>query len=282
VSDVIAGRPAGGEGGGGPFNGGAPPPVLLAALGAALVIAVTLVALFGGFSGASNNAPVVPLSGTQVTPGPNAGRAQLAVSFAGSGDGEIQITPGDLSCSQSCDHTFRSGTRVTVIADAASGSTFEGWGDACDGTGRCSIVLDDERALSVTFDSKPAAPAATTTPHCDTPGAAEDPACADELNPPPDENLDTPPAPPAPAADCADGRDNDHDGLTDAAQDPDCANGGSEAGAGASPGATTTPAPPPPPAKPVNDCSDGRDNDGDGLTDRAQDPDCVGGHSEAG
>jgi List-Bact-rpt repeat protein len=275
VSDVIAGRPAGGggEGGGGPFEGG-PPPVLMAALGAATLIAVTLVALFGGFSGGGDDDPVEPL-GAGITTTPTTGRVQLSVTFAGSGDGEIQIAPGDLLCSRSCDHTFINGTRVTVTADAASGSTFEGWGDACDGTSDCALVLDGERSLSATFEAKPSPPAEPDEPMCDGAGAAEDPACDDNLDVPPDEDLDAPADAPAPT-DCADGRDNDRDGLTDAAQDPDCAGGGAEAGSGAAPGATAPPPPPP------NDCGDGRDNDRDGLTDRAQDPDCADGRTEAG
>ena len=275
MNDVIAGRPAGGEEGSGPWEGGGPPPVLLAALGAATLIAVTLVALFGGFSGGGDDDQAGPLGGAAATPGADAARrVQLSVSFAGSGDGEIQITPGDLSCSRSCDHTFAHGARVTVTADPASGSTFEGWGDACDGSGGCTILMDGERALSATFDAEPAPRPAE--PLCDDAGAAEDPACNDEnLDAPPDESLDAP----LPAADCADGRDNDRDGLTDSAQDPECSDGGAEAGSAAPSGAT---APPPPPPRPTNDCADGRDNDRDGLTDRAQDPGCLGANTEAG
>jgi hypothetical protein len=249
--------------------------VLLAAMSAATLIAVTLVALFGGFSGGGDDDQAGSLGGADATPAADAGRRVLSVSFGGSGDGEIQITPGDLSCRRSCDHTFVPGTRVTVTADAASGSTFAGWGDGCDGSASsCTIVLDGERSLSATFDTEPT-PAEPAEPSCDS-GAAEDPACSDaDLDAPPDEDLDAP----LPTADCADGRDNDRDGLTDAAQDPDCSDGGAEAGSAAPSGAT---APPPPPPRPANDCADGRDNDRDGLTDRAQDPDCAGGTTETG
>jgi len=281
VSDLIAGRPAGREGGGGPWNDGAPPPVLMAALGAATLIAVTLVAMFGGFGGGDDDDQAGPV-GADATSAAGAGqRAQLTVSFEGSGDGEIKIRPGDISCRQSCEHDFPTGTRVTVTFDAASGSTFEGWGDSCNGQERCAIFMDGARSLSATFESKPAEPIAPAEPPCDDAGSAGDPACADEdLDAPADEDLDAPDDAPPPVNDCADGRDNDRDGLTDAAQDPDCADGGAEAGA-AAPGATAPP-PPAPAPPPANDCADGRDNDRDGLTDRAQDPDCVGGRTEAG
>jgi hypothetical protein len=79
-----------------------------------------------------------------------------------------------------------------------------------------------------------------------------------------------PPAPPARAKnDCSDGRDNDGDGLTDTAQDPDCVAGTSEGGK-----ATGT-------ARAPSECRDGKDNDRDGLTDRAQDPGCAADGTEA-
>ncbi|MBW3652595.1 MAG: hypothetical protein KY433_03185 [Actinobacteria bacterium] len=172
--------------------------------------------------------------------------------------------------------TEGAGTRVTVTADAASRSTFEGWGDSCDGTTLCSIVMDGERSLTARFDQKPDEPLCLEgeqwCPDADR-GADDDLEAPDaDL-----EELDELDDAPAPGPDCADGRDNDRDGLTDSAQDPDC-DRGSEAGSGAARG---TPAPPPR-AAPVGDCADGRDNDRDGLTDRAQDPNCLSGDTEAG
>jgi List-Bact-rpt repeat protein len=230
VSDLIAGRPAGREGGGGPWNDGAPPPVLMAALGAATLIAVTLVAMFGGFGGGDD--PDQAGLGADARSAAGVGqRAQLTVSFEGSGDGEIKIRPGDISCRQSCEHDFPTGTRVTVTFDAASGSTFEGWGDSCDGQERCAIFMDGARSLSATFESKPAEPVAPAEPPCDDAASAGDPACADEdLDAPADEDLDAPDDAPPPVNDCADGRDNDRDGLTDRAQDPDCVGGRTETG----------------------------------------------------
>ena len=276
MSDFIARPAAGGarEGGGGPWNGGAPPPVLIAALAAAAVIAVTLFALLGRFGG-GDEGQAVPVRDADSAPAGAAAqpeRVELAVALLGSGEGVIQIQPGDIACIKPCEHEFDRGTRVTVTADPASGSTFEGWDDACRAAGRCSIVMDDDHALGATFKAKPAAP---DKPLCDDAvTAADDPACMEEELGDEELGLGDEPLEPAPAADCADGRDNDRDGLTDSAQDPDCADGGAEAGAAATPGAPAPPAP--------NDCADGRDNDRDGLTDRAQDPNCVGGRSESG
>jgi hypothetical protein len=276
VSDFIARPAAGGapEGGGGPWNGGAPPPVLMAALGAAAVIAVTLFALLGRFGGGDEDqaAPVRDADPASAGAAAQRQRVQLTVTLLGGGDGVVQIQPGDIACIKPCEHEFDRGTRVTVAADPGSGSTFAGWEDVCDAAaGRCSILMNDDKALGATFDSKPAAPVELCD---DAATAAVDPACEEETRDPGDEQLDPPPA-----ADCADGRDNDRDGLTDSAQDPNCAGGGAEAGS-AAPGTTASPVAPPPPVP--NDCSDGRDNDRDGLTDRAQDPNCVGGRSESG
>lgn len=283
MSDLSAGpaagrvRGGGGGGGGDPWNGGPFPPVLLAALGAAALIAVMLLALFGRFGGGEEHAaPALDSKATPAAPAQPEQRVELMVTLRGSGEGEIRIMPGDISCRRSCEHEFARGARVTVTADAASASTFDGWGDSCDGTTRCSIVMDGERSLTATFDREPDEPLCLEgergCPDAD-PGASDDDLEA------PDEDLDELDDAPAPAADCADGRDNDRDGLTDSAQDPDC-DRGSEAGSGAAPG--TPASPPPPPAAARGDCADGRDNDRDGLTDRAQDPNCVGGDTEAG
>jgi Divergent InlB B-repeat domain len=266
MSDFGAGREADARAeGSGPWNGGSPPPVLLAALGAALLIAVTLVALVtsggddveplpdGGAAGAQDDAPQ---------------RVLLTVSLEGSGRGRIRIAPGDVSCSRSCERRFTRGARLVATADASSGSTFEGWGDGCDdGDPRCLFVMDGERSLTATFeDAAPPPQPAETDPLCE-----DDPACADGAGEP-DAGR------PAPSADCQDGRDNDGDGLTDAAQDPGCTERGSEAGGGTPPpGSTTAPAPPA-----ANECGDRRDNDGDGLIDTAQDPGCEADRTEAG
>jgi hypothetical protein len=123
--------------------------------------------------------------------------------------------------------------------------------------------MEGERSLAATFDESATASPCDTDPSCDGGDTA------------------TPSDRPAVPSDCHDGRDNDGDGLTDAAQDPGCDHG-SEADSTGSPTPPATPStntPPPPPAT-TNDCADGRDNDGDGLTDRAQDPNCATGTSE--
>ena len=255
--------------------GGGPPPVLLAALGAALLIAVGVIAAFaslGGGDGASDPVTDRPTGATTATTADD--RVLLMVSVDGSGIGRVQIEPSDVSCNASCEYRFRPDTRVTATVRASPGSTFEGWGEACSGAESCSFVMDRPRSLSATFEEEPLSDAA-----CDEslPAEEQDPACpADELADP-----EAPPKPREPGPDCLDTIDNDNDGLTDTEQDPDCETSGSEAGTTAPPADPASP-PPPPAAATPNQCTDGEDNDNDGLTDREQDPDCEKGRSESG
>jgi len=253
---------------------GGPPPVLLAALGAALLIAVGLIFAFASLGGDDSGAVDAETPAGVTTATMPDDRVLLTVSVGGSGIGGVQISPSDVSCNASCEYKFTEGTRVTATAEAITGSTFKGWGAACSGDDRCSFVMDRTRSLSAEFDEKPAA-----EPLCE--GVApedRDPTC------PPDDEPGTTTEPVEPGPDCGDGRDNDDDGLTDTEQDPDCEASGSEAGT-AIPPATTPPPPPsgtPRPPSAANECTDGRDNDDDGLTDREQDPDCEKGRSESG
>jgi Divergent InlB B-repeat domain len=302
MDDVTAGPTSGrGDEGTGPWGGGAPPPVLLAAMGAALLIAVTLVAvLIGGSSGGGSGRPLAAGSAGVDDPAtgdtPAAGAAErvlLTVSVEGGGSGKVLIDPRGATCAETCSHEFTTGTRVTVSADPAEGSHFEGWDDACTGQGQCTFFMDRERSLTATFEGRP------TTPQCEDGKDNDGDGLVDGRDPGCDaDNSEAPDNRPKPASDCNDGRDNDGDGLVDTAQDPDCADGGNEAGSGTTappavppPATTTTPAVPPPPvattpvvpgAPAVSECRDGRDNDGDGKVDRPADPGCDADATEAG
>jgi hypothetical protein len=297
MNDFIAGPASGaGDEGTGPWGGGTPPPVLLAAMGAALLIAVTLVAFLIG-NGSGDGASGRPLpAGSAGVDDPTTGsaapaaaeRVLLTVSVEGGGSGKVLIEPRGASCAETCSHEFSTGTRVTVSADAADGSRFEGWEDACTGLDRCSFFMDRERSLTATFEGQPASLQCEDGKDNDSDGLTDegDPGCDKDNTEAPD---NTP-------TDCDDGRDNDSDGLIDRAQDPDCGDG-TESGAGdvitpppppppppPLPPATTTPvAPPPPPGtQPISECRDGQDNDGDGKVDRPGDPGCDADGTEAG
>ena len=302
MSDFITGSAPGaasGDDGDGTLGGGSPPRVLLAALGAAALIAVTILVLVAGSGdGGGGSRSPLPVGSVGVDdPGQqNAvadGRVLLTVAVEGGGSGRVTIEPRGVSCTETCEHQFITGSRVTLTFDAADGSRFEGWDDACSGDGRCTFVMDRERSVTATFEGAPAALQCADGEDNDDDGLIDsaDPGCANDDTEAPDNRSE-------PARDCGDGRDNDGDGLVDYAQDPGCDADGTEAG-GPVPPVTTSPVPPPPvttpPAVPpppppttipgtkvVSECSDGRDNDGDGLTDRPADPGCDADGTEAG
>lgn len=56
----------------------------------------------------------------------------LTVSRAGSGSGTVASSPAGINCSSDCTENYPSGTVVTLIATAASGSTFAGWSGHAD------------------------------------------------------------------------------------------------------------------------------------------------------
>jgi hypothetical protein len=91
----------------------------------------------------------------------------FALDLSGSGGGAGTITTAEgaqppLSCrvaaeatSGSCTAAYPAGTVVTLLATAATGSRFGGWGGACTGTGGCTVTIDRARAVSAAFDLVP-------------------------------------------------------------------------------------------------------------------------------
>lgn len=292
-----------GDDGGGLWAGGSLPPMLLGALGAALLIALALAAfLIGKIAGENDGSPLRAGSIGVDDPGQSGApvtdaRVLLTLSIEGGGSGKVTLEPRGIKCTETCARQFVVGTRVSLSADPVPGSRFEGWEDACTGSGQCSFTMDRERSVTATFEGTP-----TFARQCDDDRDNDGDSFTDDADPGcRNDDTEAPDNRPPPPTDCNDGIDNDSDGLIDTAQDPGCEADDSETDPGSTapppvttPPATSTPVTPPPPATtttapavppgtpPVSECRDGRDNDGDGRVDRPGDPGCDSDATEAG
>jgi hypothetical protein len=90
----------------------------------------------------------------------------LTVSKAGTGSGTVTSTPVGVNCGSDCSHNYAAGTPVTLEANAAAGSVFVGWSGACSGTGDCNLTMDEDKAVTATFDdaSAPSIPSLSSLP----------------------------------------------------------------------------------------------------------------------
>jgi uncharacterized repeat protein (TIGR01451 family) len=76
----------------------------------------------------------------------------LTVAKAGSGSGTVSSSPAGIDCGATCATSFANGTMVTLTATPDAGSSFTGWGGDCTGTGPCVVTMDQDRAVTATFD----------------------------------------------------------------------------------------------------------------------------------
>jgi hypothetical protein len=126
--------------------------------GSSVVLTATAAAgsVFTGWSGGgcsgTGTCTVTPASTTTVTATfASSTSAGLAVTVSGSGTGTVTSAPAGLACSTACTANFATGTSVTLTATPGAGSVFGGWGGACTGSGPCTIVLDQARAVTARF-----------------------------------------------------------------------------------------------------------------------------------
>jgi parallel beta helix pectate lyase-like protein/List-Bact-rpt repeat protein len=105
----------------------------------------------GGCSGIGT-CTVTPTSATTVTATFVSTTAGLTVTVIGSGTGTVTSAPVGLTCSTVCTATFATGTSVTLTATPGAGAVFAGWSSgACTGSGPCTVVLDQARAVTARF-----------------------------------------------------------------------------------------------------------------------------------
>ena len=81
----------------------------------------------------------------------------LTILRQGTGSGAVRSAPAGIDCGSSCSASFISGTQVTLAAQAASGSSFSGWGGACSGTANsCSVSMNGASSVTANFSAVPA------------------------------------------------------------------------------------------------------------------------------
>ncbi len=113
---------------------------------------------FTGFSGGgcSGTAPCkVTLSSDQTVTATftsTVPQQTVTVTDAGSGAGIVESSPSGIKCGSTCSASFASGTKITLTATPAIGSTFTGFsGGGCSGTSPCVVTLSSSQAVTATF-----------------------------------------------------------------------------------------------------------------------------------
>ncbi len=127
---------------------------------AATQVTLTATALnggsFTGWSGACTGAAsctVTMDAAKAVTATFTAAPATYDLTYTKAGAGTGSVTINGEACGESCTKSFTAGTSVTLTASQADGSTFTGWGEACEGVKvpECIINMDGDRTVTAQF-----------------------------------------------------------------------------------------------------------------------------------
>lgn len=75
----------------------------------------------------------------------------LDVSTQNDGTGVVTTAPAGIDCGTTCSHAFGYGTKVTLTATAAAGSSFAGWSGDCVGKASCILTMTAAHLVTGSF-----------------------------------------------------------------------------------------------------------------------------------
>jgi len=77
---------------------------------------------------------------------------QFTITVKETGTGQsLVIGAPRINCPPTCDENVADGTVVSLVATAASGSLFVGWGGACAGDKSCMVTVDADKEVDANF-----------------------------------------------------------------------------------------------------------------------------------
>ncbi|MFM9022795.1 MAG: InlB B-repeat-containing protein [Solirubrobacterales bacterium] len=79
------------------------------------------------------------------------GSYQLTIDDLGAGSGTVTSSPAGISCGTDCVQSFAAGSSVKLTATPAPQSSFAGWAGPCDGTGSCTVTMNQAQTVSSVF-----------------------------------------------------------------------------------------------------------------------------------
>jgi hypothetical protein len=79
----------------------------------------------------------------------------LSVNKTGTGTGTVMSNPVGIDCGSDCSEVYDHGAVVTLTASPATNSVFAGWSGDCTGTGICTVIIDQARIVTATFNIDP-------------------------------------------------------------------------------------------------------------------------------
>src|SRR4051794_20068534 len=83
------------------------------------------------------------------------GNRTLTIAIAGTGAGTVKSKAMGIECSASCSPSIAAGTKITLTAVPATGSTFSGFSGACSGNGPCKVQMSEAQGVTATFAKIP-------------------------------------------------------------------------------------------------------------------------------